>query len=158
MKLIVSVLLVILASSLCFAQAGNDPEAAGISIVDFTGKASFLTNVRQTRALVTGRSDKANVMFMGIEAGDAQVLVPPPADAKVSLLFSRRYATASEGEPPTRSLPDIGSADPTWVLSMLQQLRTDTPQWLTTKPKNVTDVRIFRVQIDGFNNGILLEP
>ena len=136
----------------------NDPESAGISIVDFTGKASFLTNVIQTRALVTGKTDKANVMFMGIEAGDAQVLTPPPADAKVSLLFSRRYASASEGEPPTRSLPDIGSSDPTWVLSMLQQLRTDTPQWLTVKTKNVTDVRIFRVQIDGFNNGILLQP
>lgn len=136
----------------------SDPAAAGISIVDFSGKASFLTNVVQTRALVTGKTDKANVMLMGIQAGDAQVLVPPPAGAKVSLLFSRRYATAAEGEPPTRSLPDVGSADPAWVLSMLQQLRTDTPQWLTVKPKSVTDVRIYRVQIDGFNNGILLQP
>lgn len=135
----------------------TDPTYAGITLDDFRGKATFLTTIFGTRVMVRGDGDGANLLLMGIQANDAEYLVSPPAKARVAVINSRRYASGPEGAPPTRSLPDVGTPDPQWVLQMLEQVRTDTPRLLTTIPDHATDLRFFRVSIDSCATGMHLK-
>ena len=131
--------------------APTDPTYAGVALVDFRGRATFLSTVFGTRVVVAGNGEGTNVMLMGVQPSDENLFAAPPAKANVAVLYSRRYA---QGEPPTRSVPNQGNPDAAWILQMLEQVRTDTPRLLTTLPAEITDMRFYRVTVFDFTTGI----
>ena len=138
--------------------APTDPGFAGVVLDHFQGRATFLSACFQTRALVLGDDAATQLLLLGLELPAApEFLVPAPPKPHVALLSSRRYASQTEGEPPTRSVPDQGAADPAWLLQMLEQVRTDTPRLLTVIPAHATDLRFDRVIVEGCTTGIQLQ-
>jgi hypothetical protein len=131
--------------------APTDPTYAGVALVDFRGRATFLSTVFGTRVVVAGSGDGTNVLLLGVQPSDENLFAAPPAKANVAVLYSRRYA---QGEPPTRSVPDQGKPEAPWILQMLDQVRTDTPRLLTTLPVEVTDLRFYRVTVFDFTTGV----
>jgi hypothetical protein len=131
--------------------APTDPDFAGVALVDFRGRATFLSTIFGTRVVVTGNGEGTNVMLMGVQPSDENLFASPPAKANVALLYSRRYA---QGEPPTRSVPNLGNPDAAWILQMLEQVRSETPRLLTTLPAGITDVRFYRAAVSDFTTGI----
>ena len=129
----------------------TDPTFAGVALVDFRGRATFLSTIFGTRVLVAGNGEGTNVMLMGIQPSDENLFASPPTKASVAVLYSRRFA---QGEPPTRSVPNQGNPDAAWILQMLEQVRTDTPHLLTTLRADLTDLRFYRVTVFDFSTGI----
>ncbi len=139
--------------------APTDPSFAGVALVNFKGRASFLNVCFGTHVVIAGDGDGTNALLLGAHLlGNTDELFPkPPAQAKVAMLLAARYATQQEGDPPCRVVENIGTPDTTWVLQMLAQLRTDTPRPLTVLPENVTDLRLYRTLLAGFATGMQIE-
>ena len=96
--------------------------------------------------------------MMGIVADSVVLLVPPPPKPHVVVTKSRRMVDLkTEGEPPTVPLPDQGNAEPEWILSMLEQLRSDRPRALTAIPLEATDLRFYRVKVENCSTAIHLQ-
>ena len=137
--------------------APTDPGFAGVTLDHFKGRASFLSAGLGTRVMVLGDEAASQLLLLGVEPNDPQeVLVTPPPKPHVALAFSRRFASQQEGDPPTRSLPDQGNADPVWLLQMLEQVRGDLPRPLTVIPEKVTDLRFYRVMVSSCTTGVQL--
>jgi hypothetical protein len=140
--------------------APTDPKFAGIALENFQGKASFINVCFGTRVIISGDGNGTNALLLGAHLGsNTDNLFPaPPANAKVALAYSTRYAAKNEGAPPCRNVSDIGACDLPWLLPMLSQLRTDTPRLLTALPPTVTDLRCYRLRVGGFTTGMQVEP
>ncbi|MFM7291770.1 MAG: glycosyl hydrolase family 28-related protein [Planctomycetia bacterium] len=139
----------------------TDPSFAGVVLENFRGRTTFLGVRFQTRAVIAGDTDDTNVLLMAASLnlfGYRDNLFPsPPPKAHVAMVFSTRSAAKDEGLPPSRFVPDFGTADAAWVLQMLAQVRADTPRPLTALPKDVTDVRFYRTKVSHFATGIKVE-
>ncbi len=57
----------------------------------------------------------------------------------------------------TSELPEQGTADASFLTATLNQIRTEQPTLLAPLPSGVTDVRFYRVFVDGAITGIHLE-
>lgn len=138
--------------------APSDPSFAGVALENFRGRATFLSANFGTRVVVAGRADATNLLLMGMQSDVAEYLAPVPSAAHVAVINSRRFASQSEGEPPTRPVANIGSPDPKWVLQMLEQVRTMTPRVLSSVPAEATDLRFYRVNVEGCGTAIHVQP
>ena len=138
--------------------APTDPNFSGVALDNFRGRATFLSMGFQTRAMVAGDDASCNLLMMGIVPDSVVLLVPPPPKPHVVVTKSRRMVDLkTEGEPPTVPLPDQGNAEPEWILSMLEQLRTDRPRTLTAISLEATDLRFYRVEVENCSTAIHLQ-
>jgi hypothetical protein len=135
----------------------TEPGFAGVTLDHFSGRATFLTTCFQTRVVVRGDDPATNLLLLADQTDAADFLSPPSPAVHAAAISIRRSATKAEGNPPTRSLPDLGKPDSKWLLDMLQQVRTDTPRPLTVIPDGSTDLRLYRVTVQGCSTAVQLQ-
>ena len=138
----------------------SDPDHGGTNIVipsvevdGFSGKLCFLATVFAGNWMeVTGRGDQTQVLLLGTtgspyqgSAPDEPYLVNRTPNAVVSHLASLTGTVS-----PPLEVPDIGPADPLFIREMLDQTRTEKPKPLTPIPAGITDVRFYRVWVQGW--------
>jgi len=132
---------------------------AAFNIVNLNGRVAILTSQVDDRIEISGDGTRASVLALGmmVEQKSSDYFsnkASPPAHA--SLMNSRQISIL----PGNRSGPtaNTGSADPSFIKTMLSHTRGERPGVLNALPTGVTDLRLFRVWVtDGINN-IMLTP
>ena len=127
-----------------------------IEFKDFHGQASLVNlELNNADVRITGGSGDTRVLGLGLASTLPDAFVNDSPSAQVALLGSR---TGYNGVPQV-SVPNytnqIGSV-PEFVRQMLAQTRGAHPQPLTHLPEGVTDVRMYRVTVEGGSVGLQL--
>ena len=140
---------------------GSGSSSSAYNFNNFTGIAA-LTNVclahYDTNASIniTGNSTGAEVLALGILAGNTAISDTSSPGATTALLNSQRNSQLPPGVGSVQ-VSEQGSADESFLRSTLDQFRTvhpSIPEWRTD---GVTDVRMYRVYVELVSTGILLK-
>ncbi len=128
----------------------DDPNFAALEFNGFKGDATLLNVNIGTNLTVAG--DSRETRLLGMLHGGENAVVNRSTGAKVALLGG------SQAKPDGSAavIPNQGSAEPAFVLKMLEQLRTDRPRPLNALKGGVTDVRFYRVTVSGGQTGVHL--
>ncbi|MBV9470329.1 MAG: hypothetical protein JOZ57_13915, partial [Abitibacteriaceae bacterium] len=119
----------------------TDPNFAAIETDDFRGNLTLLNVIVGTNIVVGGEGQKTNVFSM-VHGNEGYFSNHSP-QAHAVLYGSTKY-TPGGGAMTT---PNVGQADPDFILKMLAQLRHERPRPLANLKGGITDVRIFRVNV-----------
>jgi hypothetical protein len=128
------------------ALSKNETEPA-IELDNFSGQLSLL-NVQwsgggeSVRLVCHGEGRNTAVLGLGAQVGkNGPRLDNQSPHARLALLEVMHY-TEGGGAAPS---PDVGTADPDFIRSMIAPTRAERPRPLTPVPAGITDVRFFRV-------------
>ena len=127
---------------------GGEPPAFAIDTLD--GRVTVLSTHLDDGIKVSGAGGKTRVLALGLfceqrQERCVQDVSSPPAR---TVFLSNRHVSLL---PLVRSVPaaDAGTADPDFLRTMLRHAREERPVALTAVPANATDVRLFRVLVQG---------
>ena len=139
----------------------NDANSPAFNFSNFTGVAalaniSLQSTFTDSSVSITGTSTGAEILALGILSGYPWISDTSSPEATTVFLNSQQNSNPPPG---TGSGPvsEQGSADESFLRSTLYQFRTEhssIPEWRTN---GVTDVRMYRVTVDGASTGIMLK-
>jgi hypothetical protein len=130
---------------------------ATVEIDDFRGQATILETYFTTSNLrVTGDGQATKVLGLGLAGNLPNYFTNDSPNAQVMLLGSRTSNPDIPVKLPIPNYTNQVSSMPEFVRQMLAQTRSERPQKLTPLPDGVTDVRLYRVSVEGPLVGILL--
>jgi hypothetical protein len=126
-----------------------------IEVDNFRGQLSILNSLlSKTGVLVKGDGSATDLLLLGCKGDNfssltngQSYLVNQSTNAHVERLMSS--STGVE-------IPNLGEGDPVFLRRMLSQIRTETPRRLVPLPRDVSDVRIYRVSVNSAPTGIRL--
>jgi len=126
------------------SKSGAEP---AIELNDFSGRLTFL-NVQWSgggesmRLLCRGQGKDTKVLALGAQVGkDGPRFDNQSPQATLAVLEAMRFTDGGGASP----IPDIGTADREFILTMLASTRSERPRRLTPVPAGATDARFFRV-------------
>ena len=125
-----------------------------VDIVDFRGQLTFLSTqftFPNTRLSLSGEGRETDVLLLGTYGAADPVFSSPGANA--TLLESFRDTASGPN-----SSEDQGPRDADFLRRMLNMTRSEKPPVLVPLAGGITDIRFFRVLIDGARIGIHLKP
>jgi hypothetical protein len=125
-----------------------------VDIVDFRGQLTFLSTqftFPNTRLSLSGEGRETDVLLLGTYGAADPVFSSPGANA--TLLESFRDTASGPN-----SSEDQGPRDADFLRRMLNMTRSEKPHVLVPLDDGITDIRFFRVLIDGARIGIHLKP
>jgi hypothetical protein len=126
-----------------------------VEVDDFHGQVTFLnTQFTQTSALIRGDGSGTDLLLLGCE-GYPDSTRPQPVtylDNQSPNAHIAQLMSSSSG----LELPSVGDGSLVFLRQMLSQLRTETPRRLVPLPREVTDVRLYRVGVEACKVGIKL--
>jgi len=135
-------------------MANAHPDFGGVEVDDFKGDAAILAAQFGTKVSVHGDGSQTNFLLLG----DGGVGAAEIMDASPHAHFAQIASNAWEDGVGCVTTPDIGTADPAWLLRMLAPLRAAHPLPLTMIPPGVTDLRAYRFKATNCTIGIHLYP
>lgn len=165
------------------AGGGNGDEIANITgnaVFSYAGSTAFLPNAilpviavnnfEGTAALanismqesansninITGAGNGGQILGLGLVGTTVNFFNNTDASDPSILLNGQTTYNAPSGTA-TTELPEIGTANLTFLTATLNQLRIQQPTLLSPLPDGVTDARFYRVFVDSANIGIHLE-
>ncbi|MRR37756.1 hypothetical protein EG829_24525 [bacterium] len=127
------------------ALSRNEAEPA-IELNDFSGRLAFL-NVQWSgggesmRLLSRGQGKGSKVLALGAQVGKNGPRFDNQSQARLAVLEAMRFTDGGGATP----IPNIGTADREFILTMLKATRAERPRPLTPVPVGATDARFFRV-------------
>jgi hypothetical protein len=131
--------------------------ALGISLDNFQGTAALLNLNTNGDIDITGNGGTARVLGLGLVGPSAPFFSNTSSPASTIEFLNGQ----STGSPPpgqgSVELPEIGAADPSFLTTTLNQLRTEQPALLAPLPGSVTDARFYHVFVDTAPTGIHLQ-
>ncbi len=106
------------------------------------------------RLQVTGSGVNTHLLYVGGWANSDQYFLNDSPDAEVGFLLGHK--PIAFGESNAEPMAEQGTSNPDFLRRMLAQLRSETPRPLVPLPEEVTDVRMFRVEVDYAATGLKL--
>ncbi|HEY3398713.1 MAG TPA: glycosyl hydrolase family 28-related protein [Armatimonadota bacterium] len=147
------------------AVSAKDDARALIDLNGFAGRLTMLSGVMAsvspltTHVAIGGDGAKTEALFLGCQrnnapadAADAFFQINAPG-ARVGLLHNRNADQTGATFP----VPDAGVTDSSFLREMLSFLRRERPKPINDLPAGVTDVRLYRIFVEGSRIGIRLE-
>ena len=140
-----------------------------VTISGLSGNATFVNNYFQDRIAITGNGSSTKVLGLGTVFGDNTLPVGPSTNTYIENTTSpagdiRSFNSRSDNDPNLASprsgsfpVNNIGTADSTFIATMMEPLRNVHAQVLTSLSTGITDVRFYRVWLYKGINGIDLE-
>ena len=128
-----------------------------VSISNLSGNAAFINNYFQDRIAISGNGSNTKVLGLGTVFGDNTLPVGSATDTYIENTTSpsgdiRSFNSRSDNNPNlatprSGSYPvnNIGTADSTFIATMIEPLRNVHAQVLTSLANGITDVRFYRV-------------
>ena len=147
------------ASTFTYAGSPVNMPASGqlaLSLDNFQGTAAILNLNTNGDIDITGNGGTARVLGLGL-VGPSTIFFSNTSSPAASIEFLNGQTSANS--PPgvaTSELPET-TADPTFLKTALNQIRTEPPTLLAPLPSGVTDARFYRVFVDNANSGIHLK-
>jgi hypothetical protein len=126
---------------------------------DFSGKAIFAAGDITGHFAVSGQSNRAKLLALGIMAENDSVIMDtsvPKADARLLMSRTRNY-TMQWLKGGSSAMADVGTYDAPFINSMLDEMLKVHPIILTALPNNVSDIRLYRVMSISGARGIDIE-
>jgi hypothetical protein len=125
-----------------------------VSIVDLDGRVAILTTHIDDRIAVEGKGSRAEVLALGAlrEFHESAFFSNSATPAASTLVASSRQRTKSQGRFSRGTAPirDTASLDADFVRRLLRAARGRvTPSALVPSPDGATDIRLFRVWVEG---------
>jgi hypothetical protein len=130
------------------------PADSVLKLENFRGKLT-LTQIEPNNGpfRIVGGGKETKMLALGLIMRQMPLLFEQASpDAKIAVVNSRLFRENGTG---TDSLPDVGKADPAFLREMLATLRTELPKPLTEIKDGVTDLRFYRIMVNGLNGVVL---
>ena len=122
-------------------HGGIGPENVSIAIDGFRGRVTLLTAIVATRIRVLSGGPDTRVLALCVQGNGDDYFRSDAPQARAALVGSMKY-TPGGGATHT---PDRGSVSDAELISMLEQVRRQTPRPLAPPKPGITSVRFHRV-------------
>jgi len=138
-------------------RVAQSASAPAFDFTSFHGRATLLTSGIDARVNVEGNAGGSSLFAAGLlMATDVTAYLTDTSRPMGRVAFQQMRKMSARASSTT--MADTGRVTNEWVQQMLEQTRSEQPPVIETLPKDVTDVRLYRVTIAGARVGVLIEP
>ena len=128
----------------------------GFNVTNYTGSLAFVNLGMNSGIDISGNGGGGNTLGLGL-VGPSPTFWSDTTSPADTMEFLNGFQNPNPGVTNPTELSEIGSADPAFLTTTLNQMRTTQPALPVSLPSGVTDVSFYRVYVSSAATGIHLE-